>query len=84
MLFACNCFASLCSDYIEAAPIPYVQAAKLNLPHPYLRSTTMLLDICGSDEGPQGWNVNLLIKIKLKNILQPIELVRWRELVDLD
>ena len=38
------CFVFLCFDFHGAAPILYVQAAILNLPHPYLRSTTVLLD----------------------------------------
>ena len=34
----------LCCGCQEPAPIPYVQVTILNLPHPYLRSTTVLLD----------------------------------------
>ena len=37
-------FASLCSVYFGAAPIPKVQDAILNLPNPYLRGTTEPLD----------------------------------------
>ena len=37
-------FAFLCFVFHGAAPIPYVQMAILNLTHPYLRSTTILLD----------------------------------------
>ena len=40
----CKFFALLCFVFHEAAPIPYGQAAILNLPHPYLGSTTVLLD----------------------------------------
>ena len=38
-------FAFVCFVFHEAAPIPYVQSAILNLPHPQLRSTTVVLDI---------------------------------------
>ena len=44
-------FALLCFVFHGAAP-PYVQVVILNLPHLYLRSTTILLDcveIIGSD-----------------------------------
>ena len=45
-------FAFVCFVCNGAAPIPFVQADILNLPHPELRSTTVLLDIiqvfCGS------------------------------------
>ena len=34
-------FASFCSDFLEAAPKPYVQDTILNLPNPYLRSTSI-------------------------------------------
>ena len=37
-------FALFYFVFVGVAPIPYVQAAILNLPHPYLRSTTALLD----------------------------------------
>ena len=40
----CKLFALLCFVFLWAAPIPYVQAAILNLPDPQLRSTTVLLD----------------------------------------
>ena len=33
---------SLCYDYPVGAPIPYVQMAILNLPHPYIKSITVL------------------------------------------
>ena len=32
--------------YLGAAPIPYVQGVILNMTHPYLRSTAVLLDTC--------------------------------------
>ena len=40
-VFVLNSFASLCCGYLGAAPIPYVQDNILNLPNPYLRSTTI-------------------------------------------
>ena len=36
--------AFVCFVFHGAAPILYVWVAILNLPHPYLRSTTVLLD----------------------------------------
>ena len=44
----CKSLASLCCGYPGAAPVHYVQDANLNLPNPYLRSTTVLLDTCTS------------------------------------
>ena len=44
-VFVYKHFASLCCGYLGAAPIPYVQDTILNLPNPYIRSTTVLLDI---------------------------------------
>ena len=44
-LFIYNSFASLYCGYLGAAPIPYVQDTVLNLHNPYLRRTTVLLDI---------------------------------------
>ena len=38
----CRLFSSLCFVFLRAAPIPYAQAAILNLPH---RSTIILLDM---------------------------------------
>ena len=45
----CNSFASLCCDYLGAAPTPYMYAqdAILNLPNSCLRSTIILLDSKG-------------------------------------
>ena len=40
----CKSFASLCCVYLGATTIPNVQDAILNLPTPYVRSTTVLLD----------------------------------------
>ena len=40
----CKHFALLCCHYCGAAPIPYVQDAILNLPDPYIGSTTVLPD----------------------------------------
>ena len=37
-------FAFVCLVFHGAVPIPYVQVVILNLSHPYLRSTTVLLD----------------------------------------
>ena len=42
-------------QYIEAAPIPYVQDTILNLLNPYLRSTTILLDMIPSVLGSSSW-----------------------------
>ena len=42
-VFIYKSFASLCCGFLEAVPRRYVQDAILNLPNPYLRSTTMLL-----------------------------------------
>ena len=39
-------FASFCYGFLGAVPIPYVQVAFLNLPHPYKRTIAVLLDIC--------------------------------------
>ena len=38
-------FAHFSASFLGAAPTPYVQVAILNLPHPYLKSTTAFLDI---------------------------------------
>ena len=43
-VFVCKCYALLCFSFREAAPIPYIQAAILNMTYPYLRSITVLLD----------------------------------------
>ena len=43
--FIYKIFASLCRGYLVAAPLPYIQDAILNLPNPYFRSTTVLLDV---------------------------------------
>ena len=42
----CELFAFICFVFLGASHILYVQVAFLNLPHPYLRSTTctILLD----------------------------------------
>ena len=37
-------FAFVCFVFHKAAPIPYLKVAILNLPHPKVRSTTVLLD----------------------------------------
>ena len=37
-------FGFVCFVFHGAAPIPYLQAAILNLPHAYLSSTTVLTD----------------------------------------
>ena len=37
-------FASLCCGYLGAALIPYVHIAIFDLPNPYLRNITLLLD----------------------------------------
>ena len=37
-------FVFVCFVFHGATPIPYVQLAILNLPNPYFRSTTVLLD----------------------------------------
>ena len=50
--FTCNCFISLSCDYPGAAPITIAQAAILNLSHPYLRSTTVLLDTKARSQKP--------------------------------
>ena len=38
-----NSFAPICSIFLGAAPIPYVQYAILNPSNPYTRRTTVLL-----------------------------------------
>ena len=42
--FIYKSFASLCCGYLGDAPSPYVQDIILNLPNPYFRSSTILLD----------------------------------------
>ena len=43
-VFTCKSFVSLCCGYLGADLVPYVQDAIFNLPNPYLRSITILLD----------------------------------------
>ena len=40
----CKSFGSVCYGYLKTAPIPYEEDAILNLPNPYLRSSTVLFD----------------------------------------
>ena len=42
--FACNHFALLCCDCCGVAPISHVQDTILNMAHPYIILTTVLLD----------------------------------------
>ena len=44
MLYVSKLFAFVCFVFHGAAPIHYVQMVILNLPYPYLRTTTVLLD----------------------------------------
>ena len=44
--------ASLRCDYLGAAPITYAEGAILNLPHPYIRSITILLDAKDRSQRP--------------------------------
>ena len=41
----CKLFVFICFVFRGAALTPYVQVSIFNLPHPYLKSTTVLLDI---------------------------------------
>ena len=50
-------FDFFCCGYLGATPIPYVRHAILNLPNPYLRSTTVLLDNSWGDPTESTYQV---------------------------
>ena len=55
-MVVCKLFALLCFVFLGAAPMPYVLAPILILSHPYLSSTTGLVDSTIS----QSWCCNLV------------------------
>ena len=61
----CKLLAFLCFVFHGAAPVPYVQAAILNLLHQYLRSTTAQ---AAEDDFEHGGKENCILSMGAKKI----------------